>query len=233
MTKAVFFDWYDTLVHYEPPRHKLFDQAFRKFGFGLSMRDILRGISIGDRYFFEENHRSPVKQRSPEEHMAVYTSYPRAILAEAGLESPPALPEQIMQMLIKPFGEAVFVLFDDVLPTVKALKQRYLILGLLTNADNKSIALFRQMGLEPYFDFVVTSEEAGVEKPAPGIFLKALERAGVSAGEAVHVGDQYDIDIAGALGVDIAPVLLDRNGIYPDSDDCRRIRSLNELVDYL
>ena len=61
----------------------------------------------------------------------------------------------------------------------------------------------------------------------------ALERAGVSAAEAVHVGDQYNIDIVGAQGVGISPVLLDRHEVYPDFTECPRIRTLSQIVDYI
>ncbi len=80
---------------------------------------------------------------------------------------------------------------------------------------------------------MVTSEEAGADKPKPEIFLKALEKAGVDASEAVHVGDQYDLDVVGARGVGISPILIDRYDLYPEVDDCPRIRSLTELAQYL
>ena len=91
----------------------------------------------------------------------------------------------------------------------------------------------RQLGLEPYLDFVVTSEEVGSDKPEPPIFQAALERAGVNASEAVHVGDQYKIDVEGARGVGISPILIDRYDFSPDVTDCPRIHSLTELSKYL
>ena len=61
----------------------------------------------------------------------------------------------------------------------------------------------------------------------------ALERAGVNASEAVHVGDQYKIDIVGAKGVGINPLLLDRYDMYPEVTDCPRIRTLPQIVNYI
>ncbi len=91
----------------------------------------------------------------------------------------------------------------------------------------------RQLGLEPYLDFVVTSKEAGADKPKPPIFLAALDKAGVNASEAVHVGDQYKLDVIGARGVGISPILIDRYDIYPNISDCPRIHSLTELAQHL
>ena len=87
--------------------------------------------------------------------------------------------------------------------------------------------------MKPYLDFIVTSTEAGADKPNPAIFRLALERAGVNSTEAVHVGDQYHLDIIGARGVGINTILLDRFDFYPDVNDCPRIHSLTELTGYL
>ena len=48
---------------------------------------------------------------------------------------------------------------------------------------------------------MVTSEEAGAEKPAARIFETALERAGARPEEAVMVGDDPETDIAGAAAL--------------------------------
>ena len=82
-----------------------------------------------------------------------------------------------------------WVLYYDALPAMKALKQRGLVLGLISNI----IVGGAGAGLENYLDLVVTSKEVGADKPEPPIFLMALERAGVSAPEAVYVGDQYQV----------------------------------------
>ena len=106
-------------------------------------------------------------------------------------------------------------------------------MGLLTNLTRDMLPLCRELGLESYLDFVVTSGEAGADKPQPAIFLAALERVGVNASEAVHVGDQYKLDVVGARGVGITPILIDRYDLYPEVSDCPRIRNLSELAQYL
>ena len=68
-----------------------------------------------------------------------------------------------------------FVLFDDVLLVLKTLKERKLILGLLTNLDKDMNPICRELGLEPYLDLVVTSREVGVDKPEPPLILAVLQ----------------------------------------------------------
>lgn len=192
----------------------------------------MRGVAVADRYFFEENGISPVEKRNPEEKAKVYARYQELVLAEAGFKAAKELLLKIMARVQELFKGVRFVLFEDVLPTMKTLKERHLTLGLLTNATQALVSVYRSLGLEPYLDFVVTSEEAGGDKPQPPIFLLALERAGVKPPEAVHVGDQYKIDIVGARGVGIKPILLDRDNLYSEVD-CPRIRTLPEIMAYI
>ena len=49
-----------------------------------------------------------------------------------------------------------------------------------------------------YIDFIVTSEEAGVEKPHPHLFDICVEKAGVRAEECAFIGDNLKKDVEGA-----------------------------------
>ena len=119
------------------------------------------------------------------------------------------------------------------LTILDTLKARGIVLGLVSNLSRGLDGHMNELALTPYVDFAITSAEIGAEKPHPPIFLAALERAKVSASEAIHVGDQYYADVAGAKGVGINPLLLDRDGFWEDINDCPRIRSLSETVNYL
>lgn len=233
MIKAVFFDWFNTLARYEPPRIEVHGRALGEFGFEVPTSKLWSAILNADKYFFDENAISPIEKRSPEEKAKVYTRYFSLAYKEAGLEINAELLFKIMSRVEELFKGTTFVLFDDVLSVIKALKDKRLILGLLTNLTKEMAPICRRLGLEPYLDLVVTSGEVGADKPEPQIFLAALERAGVYPSEALHIGDQYKIDVVGARGVGINPILIDRYELYKDVSDCPRIVSLNELFAYL
>jgi putative hydrolase of the HAD superfamily len=76
---------------------------------------------------------------------------------------------------------------------------------------------------------VFDSHREGVEKPDPRYFAIALAQSGAKAEETIHVGDLYYVDVAGARGAGITPVLFDVADLYPEAD-CLRVRSLNDLV---
>jgi putative hydrolase of the HAD superfamily len=56
-----------------------------------------------------------------------------------------------------------------------------------------------RLGIAPFIDAIVTSEEAGVEKPHPWSFYLALRKLGARAEEACMVGDDFTKDVEGPL----------------------------------
>jgi HAD superfamily hydrolase (TIGR01509 family) len=64
-------------------------------------------------------------------------------------------------------------------------------------------------GFRPYIDTVVVSDEIGIRKPRPEIFLTTLERLGIDdPTKAVMVGDTLAHDIVGAQRVGMRTVLV-------------------------
>jgi HAD superfamily hydrolase (TIGR01509 family) len=61
-------------------------------------------------------------------------------------------------------------------------------------------------GIGACIDLMVTSEEAGISKPDPGIFEFALTRVGALASDAVMLGDAWVADVEGARAAGITPV---------------------------
>lgn len=233
MIKAIFFDWFNTLARYDPPREELHSQAVREFGIEVSPEKILPGVLTADMYFFDENANSPVEKRDCKKRAEVYARYQKIILSEAGVEADQKLLAEVVRKVEQLFKGITFTLFDDVLSTLETLKEQRFTLGLLTNLAQDMSPLCHKLGLEPYLDFVVTPQQVGADKPKPPIFLAALDRAKVEASQAVHVGDQYKLDVIGARRVGINPILIDRYDLYPEVGDCPRIRDLTELAQYL
>ena len=233
MIKAIFFDWFNTLAHYYPPREELESQALKELGFNISPKALSYGLYLGDKHMYEENARLPIRQRSAAEQTKLQTTFQRIILKEAGITPTDDIVLKLVSRMIQLNASLKFVLFEDVIATLQELKQNNLKLGLLTNLQTEVNSMCRELGIASYLDFTVTSAEVGADKPQPPIFLKALELAGVKAGEAIHVGDQYQNDVLGAKGVGISPILLDRADYYTEIADCPRIRSLIEISKYL
>jgi HAD superfamily hydrolase (TIGR01549 family) len=89
----------------------------------------------------------------------------------------------------------------------------------------------RHCGLEPLVDVLVVSEEVGAAKPDPVIFLRALERAGCRAGDAVMVGDSWRNDVEGARAVGIRPVWFNPDGVPAPDPSVQTITALEPLAE--
>lgn len=235
MIKAVFFDWFNTLAKYNPPREEIQSRVLGEFGFNVSPEKLLPALVSADKDLYDQHADNPITKRSPEERVKIFTQYQMTVLSKAGVDisnNPDILPK-ILQRAQELSKDNRFVLYEDVIPTLKNIRTKDLKIGIMTNFESGMQAICRELGLEPYVDFIVTSGEAGADKPQPRIFQYALSKAGIEASEAIHVGDQYKIDITGAKGVGINPILLDRFNIYPDVDDCPVIHELAEIIGYL
>jgi putative hydrolase of the HAD superfamily len=229
--KAIFFDLYNTLVTYEPPREEIEARVLKDFGIEVSPEALLRPMLTADDFIYQEHARLPLSKRSKEETTALYIQYHGMILQEAGLE---ASKELITGILGKWMSfDLKMVLFDDVVPALTQLKERGLILGLISNVDRDIAPLYQGLGLSTWLQVMVTSQEVGFNKPHPQIFLAALKQAGVKPSEAIYVGDQYQIDAVGAKKAGMLGILLDRNGFFEEITDCPKIRSLSEVEGYL
>lgn len=121
---------------------------------------------------------------------------------------------------------------EGTLETLEQLKSLGYIVGIVSNSDGRVHSFLQHAGLSRYLDFIIDSRTVGVEKPDARIFEIACERAGVQPGEAVHVGDLYEIDVIGARGAGITPILIDPDDRHTDAD-CDRIRAIPELIPWL
>jgi putative hydrolase of the HAD superfamily len=104
-------------------------------------------------------------------------------------------------------------------------------LGIVSNSDGRVEQALAEAGLREYFDVVIDSSLAGIEKPDPAILLAALDALGVAPEEALYVGDLYEVDVVGARAAGIEAVLLAAPGSA--HHQCRTTSSIAELVDAL
>lgn len=230
--KAVFFDWYNTLARHDPPTESLHMAACRSYGLDINP-DLLRaGLVEADRFFYEENARSRVNQRPPNEQVEIYTHYEDIVLKKTGAGVPRGMALPIWMKVREMSRGSTFVLFDDVLPALRQVRARSVLTGLISNLPQDMKPLLTTLGLVTELDYVIGPGDAGAEKPDPKIFRYALEQAKVEPSEALHVGDQYHVDVLGARSVSITPILLDRYDTSPEAD-CARITSLSEVLAYL
>ena len=82
-----------------------------------------------------------------------------------------------------------------------------------------------RLGMDSLIDNMVSSEEAGVEKPHPLMFQLALDKLKIATDEAVYIGDSYERDVEGALGSGIRPVWFVADRPYEPHDKITTCKS--------
>jgi len=106
------------------------------------------------------------------------------------------------------------ILFPGVKEFLAALRRAGIATCLVT--DLEAQIQFRKLvyfGLHETFDFVVTSEEAGADKPSAAPFELALAKLGAAPQETIMIGEEAITDIAGAKKLGIFTVQKRHPGV--------------------
>ena len=133
-----------------------------------------------------------------------------------------------------------FHLYDDVPDVLRALANRGVRLGLISNSHRCLASFQSHFELEGLVSAALSSSVHGYLKPHPSIFEAALRLVGVPAAEAMMVGDSLGQDVAGARRVGMRAVLVRRGGaehvgppVGDEFADVPVITSLDELLPLL
>jgi putative hydrolase of the HAD superfamily len=124
-------------------------------------------------------------------------------------------------------------LFPDTHEVLGYLKKKY-VLHIITNGFRETQFIkMNSTNITHYFSEIILSEEAGYKKPDPNIFYHSLEKAGTNAGDSLMIGDNLDVDIAGARAAAIDQVYFNPNRIPHERETTFEVHSLIELKGFL
>jgi len=114
-------------------------------------------------------------------------------------------------------------LYEEALGVLEELARDFT-LGALTNGN----ADIYKTDAGEYFDFAFLAEQFGASKPAPDMFQAAMHQSGAAASEIIHVGDNPEHDVQGALAVGMYTVWVNTPGKdWPGGE--RAHREINNL----
>lgn len=225
--RAVTLDVLGTLVELQPPAPRLRAGLRERLGIELSAEQAESAMAAEIAYYLAHNGEG---RDAPT--LAALRRRCAGVLAEAiGGPASCVPPERLVAVLLDALH---FAPFPDAAPALDELGGRGLVLVAVSNWDASLHDVLAATGLARRLDGIVASAEAGVAKPDPRIFARALELAGVDARTAVHVGDSPDTDVAGARAAGLSAVLLARDGAPsgapPSGGEIAMIASLTELA---
>jgi len=108
---------------------------------------------------------------------------------------------------------------------LEAMAAQGAVLAVISNAMRTPGEIVRVIlgaaGLLPLFKVLTFSDECGIRKPEPAIFLRTLGDLGVPPEAAVHVGDDPVLDVEGArdAGMRVVQVSVDQHATAPARPD--------------
>jgi len=232
--QALTFDLWNTLFD---PGVNLKDIRIERTGFYLARRGFLRPFDrIAAQY-------KAASERFGKTWLYDHRNVPISELVRMILhgldvpEEPVTIAELTSQfedtILVNPPG-----LLDNAAAVLKALSQHCL-LGLVCDTGLSPGRVLRKVlelhDVLRFFTCTTFSDEIGVTKPEAVVFNRTLERLGVAAESAAHIGDLLDTDIAGAKAVGMDAIWVNREGGNVDLRKTEslpdwQIKDLNELL---
>ena len=124
----------------------------------------------------------------------------RWVLARFGMADPS---QELLMGAIDAFfayEQARWIPDPDAVPVLRALADRGLRLGMLSNATHDPLIqrLVDRLGLRPWLDPALSSARTGIRKPDPEAYTPILEAWDLPAASVVMVGDTLEADVLGA-----------------------------------
>ncbi len=124
---------------------------------------------------------------------------------------------------------AVTEIDDQIVDTIRQLKEMGLKIGLISNADVCDRLYWNTSPVFPYFDDSIFSCDAALLKPDPEIFLLSLLHLGVKPSETLFVGDGGSQELKGAKAVGMGTVCTE----YLIRHPAKERRTIHQYADYI
>ena len=209
MTKAIFFDFWGTLI--ENGTYSPLKQSF----------SILRlRMPYGE--YVERFEKTLMTKKFPDQASGF-----EAVCNEFNVPLKDIVIDKLIgvwnknKLLAKPFPE--------VIDALKRLKEDYKLVIVSNEPAGAVEEILDKFEMKDLFDKVIISSEQGTIKTHK-LFDVALEKTGMSKDEVIMVGDSIQSDIEGAKKAGIRAVLVDRKGRREYEDKIRTLTELEEKI---
>jgi putative hydrolase of the HAD superfamily len=204
---VVIFDVDNTLYAYDPPHAAAMEAVEKKAHklLGVGPKDFRRAFGRA---------RGELKERLG----ATASSHSRLLYFQRTIELLGTGTQILMALDLEQTYWRVFLINSELFPGVRDLIQHLGSAGVRTAAltDLTAQVQFRKLiyfGLDAVFDFIVTSEEVGSDKPASAGFQLVIDKLDAKDEKVWYIGDCPVKDIAGARDFGLATLQKRHGGV--------------------
>lgn len=209
--KVITFDCTNTLFYFRNPPEVQYVKTAAKFGIDQSNFDPNLMRTNFRKQFKELNQKYPNFGRDSISYLKWWEKLVMNVFTQSSREPlNRGLLETVATKLICQFKtKECWGKFEKSNEIISALKDAGKTVGVISNFDPRLHELLLDMDM-PKFDFVVTSYEAGFEKPNPEIFQHALNvsNMNIKPSECIHIGNEMEKDFKGAINAGWSAILI-------------------------
>lgn len=164
-------------------------------------------------------------------HGSIGASAAYALLQELSWLNPPSI-DELAQFWFSQFGRFA-VEMPAAEQVLTQLKTEGYQLAIVSNGGHDTrLNTVRGLGIEPYFDEIISSGLVGFNKPQPEIFQITAERLGVRPPQCLYIGDHPINDVQGATEAGMHALWM--QGFHADAEHIQyKIQQLPEIFAHL
>jgi len=223
--QGILLDLDNTLYEYSKPHNKGLSQVFSfcNIHFNISIEQAKEAYSLG-------------RQKVHIELRETASSHNRLLYIQKMLEILKIPPFKYALELYNNYWDTFLEemkLYDGVIELLEKYKGRVCIVSDLT--AHIQYRKIQKLKIGKYIHTIVTSEEAGREKPHPYPFMLALEKLNLTTQDVYMIGDSFQKDIVGSLNMRIKSYWINTDQISEKYDNnlVTEVKSFKEILELI
>lgn len=227
--KNIFIDLDDTIYDFAAASRESFQEAYNLLGYKEYFRSFEHFMSLYEPYNLELWKRYGEGKITKSELNRKRYAYPLKMVGIDNQELADTFCREVLGRI--PTKNKVI---PGAIELLDYLQPKYNLYILSNGFKELQSRKMQTAGLLKYFKRLVLSDDIGINKPRPELFIHALQVADASTEECIMIGDMFETDIAGAAGVAMDQIFFNRKGLDTlPFEPTYKVRSLNEIKEIL
>lgn len=229
--KSLFFDFDDTLWDTRTNNRECLKEIYADYRFGRyydSFEAFYNCYMPHNLELWRQYHNHEIDRKT------LITERFRHVLAPAGHTDADAALSLNRDFLERTTRKTVLI--PGVIDLLEYLRPSYKMYILSNGFREVQFKKLSRGGLASYFDRVILSEDAGIQKPHREIYDFALKNTNSRRNESLMIGDSWEADIAGAYHAKIDQLWFNPRNLLPPApgfNPTYTVRSLSAIKEIL